>query len=138
MIDFDTQPTDKDVPAFIAGIDHVRRQHDSNTLMSIMTEISGEPAVLWGDNIIGFGQFKYTHKTGRSVFWPILSFSAEKGHLNVYVLAGCDAYEPYLKKLGKYKNSLNCLFINSLTDIKIDPLKILLAKMFQDKQDEQA
>ncbi len=41
-----TKPTDRDIADFIAGLPE-NRQADTETLVKIMQDISGEPPVLW-------------------------------------------------------------------------------------------
>ena len=75
MIDFETFPADQDPLKLIESINHVRRQHDSLYLLKIMAEISGKDARVWGEDNIGFDEYQYVYKTGKTGVWPIISFT---------------------------------------------------------------
>ncbi len=49
-----TQPTPEDVDAFISRVDD-RKRADAVELISLLSAATGEPAVMWGSSIIGFG-----------------------------------------------------------------------------------
>ena len=51
-----TRPTNRDIADFIASLP-TGQQTDAETLIEIMQSISGEPPVLWGSRIVGFGTF---------------------------------------------------------------------------------
>ena len=101
MINFDTIPTDGDPQQLISSIDHTRRQHDSNTLLAMMEKVSGEKAVLWAGDVIGFGRYRYTYKTGRQGDWPVISFTPSEQSLIINVMTGFADYEAQLKNMGK-------------------------------------
>lgn len=59
-----TQANTNDAKAFIATIENTTRRNDAFTLLELFSKITGEPAVMWGSSIIGFG--KYHYKSDRS------------------------------------------------------------------------
>ena len=136
MSDLKTQPTDKNVTDFINNIDYDRRQQDANILLEIMSRITGKAAVLWGDEMIGFGQYQYIYKTGRKVESPTVAFSPDKQRITIHIMPGFEPYEHITSKLGKYKTSVNCLYINKLSDIKLPMLEKLIKESVQDMQDK--
>lgn len=54
-----TVATDQDVTNFVAGLDDPQQREDSQTLIDIMSQVSGEQPVMWGSSIIGFGSMHY-------------------------------------------------------------------------------
>ena len=134
MLDPEIQPTDKDVSKYISGFDQTRRQLDAQLLQQLMTRVSGEDAVIWGDDVLGFGSYRCVHKTGREWDWPVISFVLEPGRMAVYIMPGFDNYESTLKQLGKHKVSANCLYINKLADIDMRMLEKLVGQAFKDMQ----
>lgn len=50
-----TRPTDASVEAFLNAATPAQRREDGFTLLEIMGQITGEPAVMWGQSIVGFG-----------------------------------------------------------------------------------
>ncbi len=134
MSDLNTQPSDKSVTELINNIDHDRRQQDANVLLELMSRITGKKAVIWGDDMIGFGQYHYIYKTGRKVDSPTVAFSPDQQRIIIHIMPGFESYEHITSKLGKYKTSVNCLFINKLSDIKLPMLEKLIKQSVEDMQ----
>ncbi len=88
-----------------------------------MREITGNRAKMWGDSIVGFGKYHYKYKSGCEGDWFITGFSPCKQNLTVYIMPGFSKYQSLLKKLGKHKTSVSCLYLKSLTDIDQTVLK---------------
>ncbi|NRB38456.1 MAG: hypothetical protein HRU20_08295 [Pseudomonadales bacterium] len=132
MIDFDTLATDKDVQQLINDIDHTRRQHDAKMLVQLLEKITGHKAVIWGDDIIGFGQYKYAYKTGRTGFWPTLSFASTTENISVNVMLGFENYEKLLNKIGRVKHTNTTLILHKLSDIQMPALEELLTEVYAD------
>lgn len=63
-----TKPTNRDIVDFIASLPE-KQQADAEALVEIMQDISGEPPILWGNKIVGFGSFHYKSKSGREGDW---------------------------------------------------------------------
>ncbi len=134
MIDFDILPTDKDPLELLNSIGHVRRQHDGLTVLNMMAKISGQDAKVWGDDVIGFGQYHYAYKTGRTGIWPIISFTPSLQNLSIYVMPGMTRYESMVEDIGRVKHTVNAVILHKLTDISLPALKALLKKVFDDIQ----
>jgi hypothetical protein len=134
MIDLNAQPNDNSVAKFISGIDYTRRQLDAQLIQQLMTRVSGKEAVMWGDELIGFGAYHYIYKTGKKINWPVISFHPGDGRITVFVMPGFEEYEALLKKLGKHKLTSNCLLINKLSDIDMQALEQLMAQVYADMQ----
>ncbi len=73
-----TLPHDGDVEAFIDAVPSEKRQADCRQVMAIMEKIVGEPAVMWGPSIIGFGSYHYKYASGREGDWPLTGLSPRK------------------------------------------------------------
>lgn len=136
MIDFDTLPTENDPQLLINSIDHTRRQHDSNTLLALLSKISNKKAVLWGEDIIGFGQYRYLYKTGREGYWPTISFSPSLQNISVNVMLGFNDYDSLLKKIGHVKHTTNTLILHKLSDINMLALENFLQQVFNDMNEK--
>ena len=135
MIDFDSQPTDKDPQQIIASMDHVRRHHDSQILLELMQTISGAEPVVWGDKTIGFGQYHYIYKTGREGIWPIFAFTPSRENISIHIMKGLEAYEQQIKRIGKCKRTETTLILHKFSDIKLPALKEFLSTVYA-AQDE--
>ncbi|MBK8610769.1 MAG: DUF1801 domain-containing protein [Chitinophagaceae bacterium] len=134
MAELKTQKTKESVSKFITAIGDEEKRKDCKTLLTLFTETSGEKAAMWGDSIIGFGDYQYqSEKTRRGGDWFFGGFSPRKQALTIYLMAGVKNYPQYLKNLGKHKLSGgSCLYINRLSDIDINVLKLLIKDSFAD------
>ena len=81
---------------------------------------------MWGDSIIGFGSYHYRYATGHEGDAPLAGFSPRKAKISLY-LNGCTEREPdALKRLGKCTTGKSCIYINKLSDIDPEVLKVLI------------
>lgn len=124
MADIKTKPTSASVEDFINSIEDEQKRKDSFLLLEMMKKAIGEEPKMWGTSLIGFGQIKIkSPKTGREVDWLRLGFSPRKANLSLYLSGNINhQHAEALKKLGKHKTGVGCLYINKLADID---LKIL-------------
>jgi hypothetical protein len=129
MSDNKTAPTEVSVESFLNTVSENRRR-EAEQLINIMREISDHQPVMWGPSIIGFGKKHYKYETGREGDMPQLGFSPRKSAINIYFIEGFNGYGEELGKLGKYKNSMSCLYINKLSDINIKVLSDMLKKSY--------
>ena len=136
MIDFDTVASDKDVQQLINAIDHTRRQHDAKMLVQLISEITAAEAVIWGEDIIGFGRYRYLYKTGRKGYWPIISFTVSTEKISINIMPGTENYASLIKKIGRVKFSNTALTLHKLSDIHTPALKSLLQQVFEDMQNK--
>ncbi len=128
MAEIKTKPTSESVEDFINSIQDVQKRKDSFVLLDMMKKASGEEPKMWGSSLIGFGQVKLkSPKTGREVEWLRLGFSPRKANLSLYISGNINhQHAEALKKLGKHKTGVGCLYINKLEDINLEILKGML------------
>jgi len=86
---------------------------------------------MWGTSIVGFGTFHYKGASGREGDWFLTGFSPRKQNMTVYFCKGFTEVKPLLKKLGKHKTSVGCLYFKSLADIDIKVLKQMLKDYYK-------
>lgn len=123
-----TIPTGKSVDKFLQGVDEDRYK-DSYILIDMMKRISGENPTMWGPSIIGFGVKHYKYDSGREGDIPLLAFSPRKASLTVY-FEDFDDYQENLTRLGKHKTSKSCLYINKLSNVDLDELRVMLEHLY--------
>lgn len=123
-----TVQTDKPVLDFLNSVEHDKRREDSFKILEMMTEVSSEEPAMWGDSIVGFGNYTYEYKSGRTGEWMYVGFSPRKQNLTLYIMDGFDGHAKLLGKLGKYKTGKSCLYINKLEDIDQEVLRELIEK----------
>ena len=129
-----TQPTRASVEEFIKSSDS-KKIEDSFKLVELMEKVTGEPAVMWGPSIIGFGSYHYRYESGREGDMCRLGFSPRKSAFSLYILH-CDDNQQendLLAKLGKFKLGAGaCLYIKKLDDIHLDVLEQLLKNSLEE------
>ncbi len=127
-----TQPTMADVDAYIAGLANQTRRADAEVLLATMRRITGEPGVLWGSSIVGFGRYHYRTVSRREGDWPMVGFSPRSAQLVVYIMPGFKPYQDLLVRLGKYKTGSSCLYIRKLEQVDSAVLEELIARSYAD------
>ena len=133
MSDAKTKPTDASVADFINAVENKRRREDALVLADLFKQTSGYDPVMWGESIIGYGQYRYKYKSGREGEWMLTGFSPRKAHQVIYLMGcyvddGFDEQELLFSKLGKHKMGASCLYINKLSDIDISILEELIKR----------
>jgi len=124
LVEIKTKPTAASVEDFINAIKDEQKRKDSFVLLEMMKKATGEEPVLWSSSIIGFGNKRYkSPTTGREVDWLRIGFSPRKANLSLYVSVGIKEHAAALKKLGKHKTGVGCLYINKLEEIDLKVLK---------------
>lgn len=123
MAEIKTKPTTASVIDFINTVNDEQKRKDSLVIMDMMKKATGEEPKMWGSAIIGFGDIKYKSPgTGKEVDWMQIGFSPRKASLSLYLM-GLKEHAAALKKLGKHKTGVGCLYINKLEDIDLKVLK---------------
>lgn len=115
--------------AFLATVENEARRNDAHRLIELMTEVTGEPPVMWGPSIIGFGSYHYRYATGREGDAPLAGFSPRKQNLVVYLVGGYeDRYAKLLEQLGPHKAGKACLYLKRLADVDLEALRTLVER----------
>ena len=125
-----TQKNDAAVDKFLAGIADEQKHADCLSVLELMKNITGEPAVMWGKAIVGFGSFHYRGKTSEGDWFPV-GFSPRKQNLVLYLHCILEEQAALLEKLGKHKIGKSCLYLKRLDDVHIPTLKKLIKKAYK-------
>ncbi len=124
LVEIKTKETTASVEEFINNIQDEQKRKDSFVILEMMKKASGEEPKMWGSSIIGFGNKRYkSPATGREVDWLRIGFSPRKANLSLYIGVGIKENQAALKKLGKHKTGVGCLYINKLEDVDLKVLK---------------
>ncbi|MCG6904687.1 MAG: DUF1801 domain-containing protein [Rhodobacter sp.] len=127
-----TQAGDADVGAFLDAVEPERRRVDAQRLDQIFRDVTGFNPVMWGDSIIGYGQYHFVYKTGREGDFLATGFSPRKASLSIYIMPGYGDLGALLDRLGKHKTGRSCLYINKLADIDEDVLREIIRTGLRD------
>jgi hypothetical protein len=128
MAESKTRATDGSVDAFLAGVEPEQRQADGRAVCAMMARITGEPGVMWGPSIIGFGSHHYRYESGREGDICRIGFSPRKAQLVFYIGAGSGRLDALLAKLGKHSTGKGCLYVKKLADVDLAVLEAMIAK----------
>lgn len=126
MTDAKTGPTDTDVEVFLAAVQPAVRQEDGRTLLALMREVTGEPAVMWGPTMIGFGHHHYRYDSGREGETFAVGFSPRKARHSLYGLTNAPGSEVLLERLGKHARGAGCVYVTRLRDVDLGVLRELV------------
>lgn len=127
-----TQPTELSVKTWLEGITDPVRRRDCEQLYTMMAELTDTQGVIWGDSLVGFGQYHYRYESGREGDFFRTGFASRKGGLSIYLMAcGMDQHQ-LLPKLGKHKMGKSCLTVKRLSDVELDVLRQLLLDSLQE------
>ena len=127
MAENKTKATTKSVPEFLEQIDDPKRRSDCITIAAMMEKLTGSKPKMWGDFIVGFGDYHYKYASGREGDWFLAGFSPRKQNLTIYILGYLEFYTELLEGLGKYKHGKGCLYIKKLDDIDLKVLESLIS-----------
>ncbi|WP_243075366.1 DUF1801 domain-containing protein [Microbacterium sp. SS28] len=109
------------VASFIAGVTPAKRRRDAETMLALMSELTGRDPELWG-TIVGFGSCHYRYPTGTEGDMPVVAFSPRKDSTTVY-LDRTDAHTDELAQLGPHTTGVSCLYIKDLEAVDHDVLR---------------
>ncbi|MEQ8411402.1 MAG: DUF1801 domain-containing protein [Erythrobacter sp.] len=133
MVDAKTRPNSGSVEAFLAAVEPPAKREDARVLDALFRRATGQEPVMWGDAIVGYGEYETVYASGREVRWMRSGFSPRKAKHSLYLMGGyCDELAAgerarLLEKLGKHSQGKSCLYINKLADIDIAVLEELVA-----------
>lgn len=127
MAQIKTKATDASVDAFLGAVPHPGRRADGKALRALMERVTGEPAVMWGPSIVGFGTYHYRYASGHEGDMCRTGFSPRSANLVLYV-GGFPEYESLLARLGKHKRSASCLYLNKLADADLGVLEEIVRR----------
>ena len=118
---------DDDVRGLIESIEPAVRRRDAETLVELMSRVTGEPPRIAYRGIIGFGTYHYRYASGHEGDAPLAGFSPRSQHLVIYLASEFgDRYQAVLARLGPHKAGKGCLYLKRLGDVDHDALRELI------------
>ncbi len=121
-----TKVNEASAEGFLNSVADEQVRKDCFEILKMMKQVTKEEPKMWGTSIIGFGSYHYQGAGGREGDWMLTGFSPRKQNLTLYLMGGFNLHEDLLKKLGKYKTSVGCLYIKKLDDVDKKVLKELI------------
>ena len=127
LAEIKTKETTASVEDFINAVKDEVKRKDSFILLKLMQKATKEKPKLWSNSMVGFGNIRYkSPATGREVDWLKMGFAPRKANLSLYLGLNIQSHAAMLKKLGKYKTGVGCLYINKLADVDIKVLEEMI------------
>lgn len=130
-----TKQSNKSVKSFLNSVAGESRRNDCFKLLELMSEATGREPKLWGDSIVGFGQYHYQYASGREGDWMLTGFSPRKQNLVIYIMPGFSRYEKIMQDLGRFKTGKSCLYVRKLEDVRLEILSEIVAGSVQHMQE---
>ena len=124
-----TQQTPADPRNYLEGLQKPEQRADCLQLLDLMSQVSGEPATMWGPSMIGFGSYHYRYASGREGDAMRMGFAPRSGQLVIYggdpvKLAGL------LEELGPHTTGKGCIYVKRLTDVDGARLRELVQQIW--------
>lgn len=133
-VEIKTKQNEASVEDFLNAVKEEQKRKDSFVILEMMKKASGEEPKMWGTSLIGFGKLRYkSPATGREVDWLKIGFSPRKANLSLYMSMNIKEHAAELKKLGKHKTGVGCLYINKLSDVDLNVLKGMIDAVVKKK-----
>jgi hypothetical protein len=127
LAEIKTKETSASVEDFINSVKDEGKRKDSLAILKMMQKASKEKPKMWGSSMIGFGNKIYkSPATGREVEWFKIGFSPRKANISLHLVLDITKHSTELKKLGKHKTGVGCLYINKLGDVDVKVLEKLI------------
>ena len=132
MAELKTKATTNSVKNFLNTIDDEQKRADCFTIVQTMETVTKSTAKMWGNAIIGFGDYTYKYPNGKTMDWFMMGFSPRKQNIALYIL-GCaeDKKIEILSRFGKHKTGKSCIYVNKLKDVNMDVFKELCEVGYQ-------
>lgn len=132
MSELKTKATTQNAKEFLSAVEPEEKRKDSLELLELFQDITGEKPVMWGTSIVGFGMYHYkSERSTQEGDWPLVGFSPRKQNLTLYLMGAFTGNAELLEKLGKYSNSVGCLYIKRLSDVDKTILSKLIKNTFE-------
>ena len=115
-------PVERAVDEFIEAVPDEQRRDDARTLCELMTDLTGEPATIWGSGIVGFGRYHYRYASGHEGDSCLAGFASRKGELTLYLTSEPMERGELMRKLGKHREGKGCVYLKNLDGIDLEVL----------------
>ena len=123
-----TRPTEEGPEAYLASVPDARRRAEARTICDFLARVTGDPPVMWGNAIVGFGHQHLRYESGRELDWMVIGFSPRKASITIYVTDGLEAHADLLARLGAHTTRGSCLYLKRVDDVDPAVLEELVSR----------
>ena len=132
-----TVPTDQDPRDFLAQVEPERRRLEGERLLGLMEEATGQPAVMWGASLVGFGSYTYRYASGHGGTIFRVGFAPRKTAITLYGLKHHTDAGPRLAELGPHTGGVGCIYVKNLDAIDLDVLALLVRGAYERRKESE-
>lgn len=125
-----TKPSSVSPTEYLASLDEKRRA-DGEAVLGLFEQATGEPGVVWGSSIIGFGQVHYKYDSGHEGDTAKVGFSPRKSAISLYGLQGWPGSAELLARLGTFTLGKGCVYVKKLADVDQEVLAQLVRRGYE-------
>lgn len=126
-----TIPTASSVDAFLDSVTPDKRRADALIVKAMMDRVTGWPATMWGQSMVGYGRYHYHYNSGRQGDYFVTGFAPRKRALSVYIMPGFSKFQGLLDRLGPHKTGVSCLYLGALDRIDMAVLEALVVQSIE-------
>ena len=128
-----TKPDKTSVAGFIAKIRDKERRADCKKLVRMMKEATGKAPRMWA-TMVGFGHQHYKYASGHEGDCFVIGIASRKPYLVLYLMCGRVRAKGLLRKLGKHRASVSCIYVRRLADVDEAVLRKIIKVAVQDSK----
>lgn len=121
-----TQKNNTNPIEFLNSLEDSQKKEDSLKLLKFFQEKTNEEGNMWGESIIGFGEFHYKTISNCESDWFRVGFSPRKSYISLYVVPYLEEQQELIKHIGKVKVGKSCINVKTIDDIKLEILEKLI------------
>ena len=122
---------DPEVRALIESVQNPVRRRDAETLVELMSRVTGQSARIASSGIIGFGTYHYHYESGRQGDAPGAGFAPRKPSTTIYLNDGIAAHADELEQLGPHTTGVGCLYVKDLEQVDLDVLERVVRSSYE-------
>ncbi|MBD0322889.1 MAG: DUF1801 domain-containing protein [Aldersonia sp.] len=112
-----TAPTMANVTEFLESVPDPGMRADCMRLVTMMNAATGEPPVMWGSSMVGFGARHYQYASGHEGDTFLIGFAPRSKAITLYLTLNFGEHTETLARLGKHKLGKGCLYLTRLDDV---------------------
>ncbi len=108
------------------------QQAEAKVLLKLFTDTVKTKGKMWGESIIGFGEYSYHRSNGDEGQFMATGFSMRKSGPTLYIMPGYQDYSDLIEKIGPHKLGKSCLYLKSLEGVHLPTVKKLILRGLKD------
>lgn len=119
-----------EIDDFLGTIVSAKRRRDAGTLLTLMSEATGEEPSLHG-SLIGFGMYHYRYASGREGDAAAAAFAPRRAATTIYLLDGVAEHRDELARLGPHTTGVGCIYVKDLEACDLDVLRGIITRSYR-------